>query len=113
MSYLPVRFSRSRDAAGEVRTAAFVSLNGGLTVQGTAHRGSLHPASLCVPCLTPTLNVTETQFYGYGNHSNCRLHKGHAFQPEICAYLAPRTFASTQLSLLDPPSCLGPWSSTP
>ena len=76
---LPLRFSRSRDAAGEMRTAVFVYLNGGLTLQGTAHRGSLHPASLCVSCLAPTLNVTEIRFHSYRDHQPYRRHKGHAF----------------------------------
>ena len=110
---LLLRFSPPHDAASEVRTAAFVSLNGGSTLQGTAHRGSSYSASLCVSCLAPTLDVTETRFSGYGDHRHYRRHKGRALQPEICVYLAPRTVASVRPRLLDPPSYLGPWSSTP
>ena len=109
--YLPLRSSRLRDVSFDVPSAAFVCLIGARLCRGqTACRGCSHSASLCVSCLAPTLDVTETRFHGYRDHQHRRRHKGRASQPEICAYLAPRTVASVQLSLLGPPSCLGPWN---
>ena len=106
MSCLPLLFSRSRDAAGEVRTAAFVYLNGGLTLQGTAHRSSLHSASFCVSCLAPTPGVAETLSYGYRDHRRYRQHKRHHSECEIRVYVALRIDASVQLGLMDPGLCL-------